>query len=175
MITVTLGTISYPFDRAISWLGSLLEEKIITEPVFLQYGVTDVRAVADNSLVTAIPLLPSNELAEHIEASRLVISHAGQGSTRKLAMQDKSFVILPRLAEHGEHVDDHQLLFSEGVEQLGVKVCRTFDDLKAAVKHPPNPLKKDLFTGQKLGDFLAAKYPRTTIIQSSANYANQQA
>lgn len=158
MITVTLGTIPYPFNRAIQWLNLLLDNEIITEPIFLQHGVTDVKSVCNHELVTAVPLLPSDELAEKIGVSRLIISHAGQGSTRKLAMQDKSFVIMPRLAEHGEHVDDHQLLFAKGVEQLGVTVCLTVGDLKAAVKQPPAPLQKDLFEGPKLCDFLAEKF-----------------
>ena len=175
MITVTLGTIPYPFDRAIHWLRSLLEEEIITEPVFLQHGVTDISTLSDNKLITTIPLLPAIELAEKFEASRLVISHAGQGSTRKLAARSTSFVVLPRLAKYGEHVDDHQLMFAEGVETLGVTICRTFNDLKTAVNHPPAPLQKDLFAGQKLGDFLAAKYPSNSVSLSTKNYASQEA
>lgn len=175
MITVTLGTIPYPFDRAIHWLSSLLEEELITEPVFLQYGVTDISAIADNSLITALPLLPGRELAAHIEASRLVISHAGQGSTRKLAIQDKSFVVLPRLAQHGEHVDDHQLMFAEGVEKLGVTVCRTLEDLKTAINQPPPSLQKDLFAGEKLGDFLAEKYSQESVTSTPKTYASQEA
>lgn len=162
MITVTLGTIPYPFNRAVRWLHFLLDKEIITEPVFLQYGVTDIKAVCEHKLVKAVSLLPSNELAEQISASRFVISHAGQGSTRKLASQDKSFVILPRLAKHGEHVDDHQLLFAESVEQLGVTVCQTIEALQAAIENPPWPLKKDLFEGPKLCDFLVKKYSNST-------------
>lgn len=175
MITVTLGTIPYPFNRAIDWLSFLLEEEIITEPVFLQHGVTDIKAVVDNKLVTAAPLLSASVLAEKIQSSRLVISHAGQGSTRKLAAKDISFVVLPRLAQYGEHIDDHQLMFAQGVEKLGVRVCRTFDDLKAAINQPPTSLEKDLFAGQKLGDFLANKYPKSPVVQTPRNYVKQQA
>lgn len=174
MITVTLGTIPYPFNRAVQWLNLLLEQEIITEPVFLQYGVSDIKALSNHQLVTAVPLLPAEELAEKIEASRFVISHAGQGSTRKLALQDKSFVILPRLAEHGEHVDDHQLLFAEGVESLGVTVCLTVEALRSVIKKPPASLKKDLFSGPKLSDFLVEKYPSHSIPTSRDYYPKHQ-
>lgn len=158
MITVTLGTINYPFERAVNWLKLLLDQEVITEPVFIQHGSTDIQSVCDHKLVTTVSLLPSDELAEKFAASRLVISHAGQGSTRKLAARDQSFVIIPRLAQNGEHVDDHQLLFSEGVKQLGVTVCMTIKDLETALDKPPAPLQKDLFSGLKLSDFLANKY-----------------
>lgn len=174
MITVTLGTIPYPFSRAIAWLNLLLEKEIISEPVFLQHGITDIKTVCSHRLITAVPLLPAQELAEKINASRLVISHAGQGSTRKLAAQAKSFVILPRLSEHGEHVDDHQLLFAEGVKQLGVTVCMSAEDLEVAVQQPPDPLQKDLFSGPKLGDFLAKKYSPYGTHGDIDQYANRQ-
>ncbi|MEL6778138.1 MAG: glycosyltransferase [Cyanobacteria bacterium J06597_16] len=158
MITLTLGTTPYPFGRALQWMHQLLEQEIITEPVFVQHGSTDIALLQAHERVSAAALLTAPELNEKISQSRLVISHAGQGSTRKLAAQNKSFVILPRLAKYEEHVDDHQLRFAEGVEQLGVTVCRNFDTLKKAVVSPPEPLNRELFSGPKLGDFLAQKY-----------------
>lgn len=174
MITITLGTIPYPFDRAVNWLDLLLEKEIITEPVFLQHGVTDVSRLQRHELVTAAPLLPGAELAEKVRSSNLIISHAGQGSTRKLAVQRKSFIVIPRLAQHGEHIDDHQLLFSQGVDKLGVTVCTTLASLEKAIQNPPKPLRKDLFSGPKLGEFLAHKYPREVIYQTTSQYAKQR-
>lgn len=161
MITVTLGTIPYPFNRAIHWLASCLERGIIWEPVFIQHGVTNVDALLDNKLVTAIPLLRSESLSEVIHDSRLVISHAGQGSTRKLARSDKSFTLLPRQVAYGEHIDNHQLDFAQSIMSFGVgiHVCMNLEDLEAALIQPPPPIQKDLFEGPKLSDFLAQKYP----------------
>lgn len=158
MITLTLGTTPYPFCRALQWMHQLLKQEVITEPVFVQYGSTDITFLQAHEHVSVVSLLTTPELDEKIAQSRLVISHAGQGSTRKLAAQNKSFIILPRLSKYGEHVDDHQLRFAEGVEQLGVTVCRKFDTLKQAVISPPSPLNRELFSGPKLSAFLAQKY-----------------
>jgi UDP-N-acetylglucosamine transferase subunit ALG13 len=174
MITVTLGTIPYPFDRTVNWINFLIKKEVIVEPVFFQHGFTKPKDLCDYELVTCVPLLPGKELAKKIEASRFVIAHAGQGSTRKLAVQDKSFVIVPRLPEYGEHIDNHQLLFAKGVENLGVKVCLTLEDLEMAICQPPLPLSKDLFASPKLGDFLAEKYPRHNIRKVVDHYATRR-
>ena len=163
MITVTLGTIPYPFERVISWLDLLLDREIIKDEVFLQHGVTDVSLLCRHKLVTSEPLLPAEKLAKKMHDSELIISHAGQGSTRKLSVQGKSFVIIPRLAEYGEHIDNHQLLFSQGVNNLGVTVCATIEELQQAIQNPPKPLQRDLFSGPKLGDYLAEKYPQERV------------
>lgn len=167
MIVVTLGTIPYPFDRSVKWVKKLLDEGLVAETVFIQYGATDVSILQDYELVTTVSLLKADDLNQRIKQARLVISHAGQGSTRKLAAQAKSFVVLPRLAKYGEHIDDHQMRFSEGVESLGVKVCKDFNSLATAVINPPKPLNRDLFPGPKLGDFLAKKYNAVPSQQSA--------
>ena len=161
MITVTLGTIPYPFDRAVHWIKTCLENGVIREPVFIQHGVTNVDLLLDNQLVTAVSLLKSDSLAKIIRNSRLVISHAGQGSTRKLACSDRSFTILPRQAIYGEHIDNHQLDFAKDIMTFGYDVHVTMDiqDLEAALISPPPPIHRDLFDGPKLSDFLVHKYP----------------
>ena len=172
MITITLGTIPYQFDRVAQWLDILLKEEVISEPVFLQHGITDVEALRKHKLITTAALLPGEELAEKIQESRLVISHAGQGSTRKLSAQDKSFVVIPRLQQYGEHIDNHQLLFARSVEHIGVTVCDNVESLKFAICNPPAPLKKNLFSGPKLVDFLADKYPRTSFRTPVGQYVH---
>lgn len=159
MITITLGTIPYPFNRVADWLHLLIEKGTITEPIFLQYGVTDIKDICNHKLVTAVPLLPYGELLEKMNASRLVISHAGEGSTRKLAKQDKSFVIVPRFSNEGEHIDNHQIGFSQSVEALGVTVCTTLEDVESAIISPPEPLCRELLHGPRLVDFLSDRYP----------------
>ncbi len=161
MITVTLGTIPFQFDRAIAWLDLLLERQIITEPVFLQYGTSDISALAQHPLVTALPVVQSEYLKQQVDASRLVISHAGQGSTRMLVERRASFIIVPRLAEHKEHIDNHQLMFAQGMANLGVHCCITLDEVVEAILKPPLPCPVDIFDGPKLVAHLQRCYPST--------------
>lgn len=159
MITVTLGTIPFQFNRAIDWLDSLLASGVITEPVFVQHGVSSVSKLTQYPLVTTAPILEFNNLVTIVGASRLVISHAGQGSARGLAESKASFILIPRLARYGEHVDDHQLQFARSVEPLGVKYCLSLEELEQAVKNPPPRFQKSLLKGPKLVDHLLQVYP----------------
>ncbi|NJM57646.1 MAG: glycosyl transferase [Synechococcales cyanobacterium RU_4_20] len=163
MITVTLGTIPFQFDRAITWLGILLDRQIITEPVFLQYGSSDISAIAQHPLVTALPVVQSEYLKAQVDASRLVIAHAGQGSTRMLVERSASFIILPRLALHREHIDNHQLMFARGMSNFGIRCCITLDEVVEAVLQPPAPCAVDLFDGPKLAEYLRRCYTPSRI------------
>lgn len=159
MITVTLGTIPFQFNRAITWLSDLLNSGVISEPVFVQYGVSDISQIAHHPLITAAPILEHGKLNDLLEMSRLVISHAGQGSTRGLAARKASFVLLPRLAQYGEHVDDHQLLFAQSVKPFGVQYCLSLKELEKTVLNPPPRFQKTLLEGPKLADHLLTIYP----------------
>lgn len=161
MITVTLGTIPYRFNRSIIWLKALLDSGVIDEPVFIQYGNSDISALINHPLVTAESVVPQAKLKAIIARSRLVISHAGQGSTRLLAAAQTHFVLLPRLAKHDEHVDDHQLMFARSVASRGVHHCVTFEALEQAVLNPPELCPPNLFDGPKLTAHLLKRYPQT--------------
>lgn len=159
MITITLGTIPFSFDRAINWLDSLLQKEIITEDVYVQHGTTDVSVLAKYPYVTTVSIVETSILMEQIDNSRLVISHAGQGLTRALAARGTSFILLPRLAQYKEHIDDHQLWFAQGVEKMGIPLCQSFEDFEDLILHPPKPFKGKLFDGPKLAEHLLQTYP----------------
>ncbi len=159
MILFTLGTTDYPFDRAINWLKELLQREIIDEPVLLQHGATSV-ANFSHSKLTSVVGLSRQEMTTAVKNASLVISHAGQGSTRMLAELSASFVLLPRLERYREHVDDHQLLFARAVEKLGVHYCTELNQLIAATVSPPPAFQGKLFDSSLLVDHLIAKYSR---------------
>lgn len=159
MITVTLGTIPYPFDRAINWIELLIDKQIISESVFIQHGVSNVAEISRHPLVTVASMVDSKELEKLIFSSRLVISHAGQGSTRKLIETRSNFVLLPRLAKYGEHIDDHQLMFAQSVAHMGIYYCLDFQKLEQAVLNPPPLVDTKFLQKPKLTDHLLKRYP----------------
>ncbi|WOD37417.1 glycosyltransferase [Nodosilinea sp. E11] len=173
MISVTVGTISFPFDRLIEWVSDSLEDGIIQEPVFLQYGCSNIERIEKHPLVTAVSKVSKEILQEKLDESRLVISHAGQGSTRYLSSRGMSFIIVPRLAKYREHIDDHQLLFSEAVEDLGVIACYSKEHLQDAIINSPVGVKRDLFDGPKLGEYLNKKYPQDFLLSARENSINR--
>jgi UDP-N-acetylglucosamine transferase subunit ALG13 len=157
MIVYTLGTIFFPFDRAVNWLQILLEKEIIVEPVLLQHGATSTTKLK-HPLLTSVPSLSRNEMYADVKRASLVISHAGQGSTRMLAEMGACFVLLPRLKRYGEHVDDHQLLFARAVEKYGVRYCTELTQLINYVKDRPSPFQGELFKAPSLVEHLIARY-----------------
>ncbi|MCM0589810.1 MAG: glycosyltransferase [Gloeotrichia echinulata IR180] len=159
MILMTLGTISFPFDRAIIWLKILLDRGVISEKIFVQYGTSDISVLVGHPLVTLESTVTSEELMKLVDASRLVISHAGQGSTRMLVARKAHFVILPRLQRYGEHVDDHQMRFAEAIAKYGIKHMMSIDAIEQAILQPPPILQGQLFGGPKLTDYLLNQYP----------------
>lgn len=157
MIVFTLGTIIFPFDRAVDWLDRLLEQEILTEPVLFQHGSTSV-ARLHHPLLTTVKSLSKTEMLDSVRQASLVVAHAGQGSTRMLAKMGSSFVLLPRLKRYGEHVDDHQLLFARAVEKLGVSYCTEFADLANYIKQPPRPFRGELFNAPSLAKYFYEFY-----------------
>jgi len=157
MIVFTLGTIFFPFDRAVNWLDELLEKEVINESVLLQHGATSVSKLR-HPLLTSATSLTRSEMRESVKQASLVISHAGQGSTRMLADMGACFILLPRLKCYGEHVDDHQLLFARTVEKFGVHYCTEFNQLVKYVKQRPLPFRGELFKGPSLAEHLIMRY-----------------
>lgn len=98
---VILGTERYPFIRALEEVGRAFPS---TTGLLVQAGQTPIPPGAAYR-----PWVPFDELTEAIAASDVVITHAGVGSVLGALRAGKHPVVLPRSAERGEHVDDHQL------------------------------------------------------------------
>jgi len=128
-VLVTLGTIQpYRFDAALEAVKRVLGPD---DRVFWQVGVTsgvDLPGDVRESM---------GRLELHAMAAQcdVVISHAGVGTAVDLLELGISPVLLPRRAEHGEHVDDHQL-------QIGTMLG---DRQLATVRLPEELTRDDLF------------------------------
>lgn len=159
MITVTLGTIPFQFNRAIQWIDQLIDQQVLQEDLFVQHGVSDISQLEKYPFIKSASTVEYSKMKEILKSSRLVISHAGQGSTRELAAQSVRFILLPRLSKYNEHIDDHQLVFAESVSTFGVRYCLTLKELEQAILDPPSPLADSLLNQPKLTDYLLKQYP----------------
>ena len=160
MILYTLGTIFYPFDRAVDWLDQLITTGIINEPVILQHGSTSTENI-NHPLIESSVSLSAQEIRQAARDASLVISHAGQGSTRMLTEIGASFLLLPRLKSYGEHIDDHQLRFAQAVSEFGIPFCLKYEDLMRHVLNPPKPCLADYLNNRPpLVEHLLARYGR---------------
>jgi UDP-N-acetylglucosamine transferase subunit ALG13 len=128
MIFVSIGT-SEPFDRLLGAVGEL----DANEEIVAQVGRSRVRP----GNARCIEFMSFDETLEHMRAARVVVSHAGVGSVLTSLQAGRRPLLVPRLREFGEAVDDHQLAFAirAAASQLAVHVT----DLGRLAEHCDRP------------------------------------
>ena len=117
---------SYGFRR-------LLEAALRAVPagaeVTWQTGSTSV----DGLPIEARPGIPSAQLAAEFAAADVVITHAGVGLSLLALSSGRCPVLVPRLAERGEHVDNHQREVAAELDRRGLAVACEAEDLTTDV------------------------------------------
>ena len=126
MIFVTIGT-SEPFDRLLAAVDALeLEVELV-----VQAGASRGRPAR----ARCVDVLELEETLELMRRARVVVAHAGVGTLLTALRAGRRPLLAPRLARHGEAVDDHQLVFAQRAERLGLAVLVTdLDRLPALVE-----------------------------------------
>lgn len=114
MILVITGMEVHPFDRLARATDELAADGTFDDEFFIQLG----SCTYEPRHAGFERYLSFGDLCTRIRAARAVITHAGAGSTLTCIQQGKIPVMVPRRARDGEHIDDHQLPFTE-------KMCST--------------------------------------------------
>lgn len=115
MIFVTLGTFPTSFTRPLQALHECCSKKVIDTKIVVQCGYTEF----ESEFFEMRPFIPPEELEELTKNADLIITHAGSGSMIKAIKYKKKIIAIPRLAKHGEVVDDHQLEILEVFDERG--------------------------------------------------------
>jgi UDP-N-acetylglucosamine transferase subunit ALG13 len=115
MIFVTVGTHEQQFDRLIKEIDNLVKEGIINEEVFIQLGYSNYTP----KYCEYSKLINYEDMVEKTTKARIVISHGGPGSIMLSLSLNKIPIVVPRQEKYGEHVDDHQVLFSKRLQKEG--------------------------------------------------------
>jgi len=130
MIFVTLGTHPRPMNRLLLKLDELVRSGAITDEVLVQGTVFGVRPTT----VEVRTVLPHDEYVALIRSAEVVISHAGAGSLAEARLQGKVPIVVPRMHDEGEHVDDHQLRYARRLKgQPSYIVVEDVADLLGAI------------------------------------------
>jgi UDP-N-acetylglucosamine transferase subunit ALG13 len=90
-----------------------------------------------------------DQMRAWMQSADAVVAHAGVGSALTLLASGRTPVLVPRSAERGEHVDDHQELLAEELYTRGLAVIATpdeltWDDLVASTTRSVQPLARPL-------------------------------
>lgn len=125
-IVVSVGTDHHAFDRLIRWVDDYARRHREIR-VLVQHGHSCAPRKAPGT-----PFLPRAELDEAMRRARVVITHGGPETIVQARDTGRLPIVLARDPELDEHVDNHQLLFVERLEQAGrVRSCSTPQQLSA--------------------------------------------
>lgn len=113
MIFVTVGTHEQPFDRLVRHIDELKGSGAIQEDVFIQTGY----CTYEPKHCGWRKMLPYSEMVEKVAQARIVITHGGPSSFIMPLQVGKVPIVVPRQAQFGEHVNDHQLSFVREVSK----------------------------------------------------------
>jgi len=124
-VVVTLGTIGYGFRRLVDRVMRILPAAC---EVTWQVGATDAKGLGTR----AFSSIPSGTLQSKMRVADVIIAHAGIGSALASLELGKCPILVPRVAAHAEHVDDHQQQIAEALHARGLAVHRSVESLSTA-------------------------------------------
>lgn len=134
MIFVTLGSQKFQFDRLLKKMDELIEQGIITEEVFAQIGASEY--IPQNFPYEKF--MDREKFAVTMDRSSIVITHGGTGVIIGAVKKGKKVIAVPRLAQFGEHVDDHQLQLLHQFDDLQlICACYDLDELGTCYQNLP--------------------------------------
>lgn len=131
MIFVTVGTHEQPFNRLIKKIDNLVAKGNIKEKVIIQTGFS-----------TYIPkycefhkMMSFEEMQAALRDARIVITHGGPSSFIEALQFGKVPIVVPRQEKFHEHVNNHQVEFTELIAKRMNNIIPVYDidDLKKTI------------------------------------------
>ncbi|MBL8554521.1 MAG: hypothetical protein JNL41_09605 [Phenylobacterium sp.] len=125
----TVGA-TLPFDRLVDSVAAVVADGTLSDEVLIQTGVGGRRPDG----LRVVETLGFDEVQELLKKARVVVCHGGTGSLITALREGCHVISMPRLAELGEHYDDHQAEITDAFVQRGLVLqARNVDDLRAAL------------------------------------------
>jgi UDP-N-acetylglucosamine transferase subunit ALG13 len=127
-VVVTVGSMHHPMTRLVERLNAVLPEDA---EVVWQLGHTP--AIPGMRASRIEEFITHDELTDLMADAHVVICHAGVGSALQAMSVGKAPILVPRLIEHGEHVDDHQEQIAKRLGGLGLAMPVDAEALSADI------------------------------------------
>jgi len=139
MTFVSVGNATQSFKRLIEAVLRIAPRP--PQPVVIQHGNTGFIGTG----CVAQPFMEMEAFGQIMAQAELLILHAGAGSIIHAVQTGKVPVVMPRLAQYDEIIDDHQLEFARALAQLGrIVVAEEPADLMDAIAEAQNRQKETL-------------------------------
>jgi UDP-N-acetylglucosamine transferase subunit ALG13 len=145
LVFVTVGTDHHPFDRLVRWIDRWLANGGAERARCL----VQVGRSTPSRLAESVEYLGYDDMRRAAEEAAAVVTHGGPGSIALVTALGKRPVVVPRQKSLGEHVDDHQLVFTRRIAADGkIELAETEDAFRAALErsldaqagvHPAGP------------------------------------
>lgn len=130
MIFVAVGTQKFQFNRLLKAVDDLVEQGHLEGEVFAQIGHSDYvpRNYAYQDFIS------KDEFQSCIDRCDLLITHSGVATIIAGLKQEKPVVVVPRISEFGEHVDNHQIQIAESFTKKNlILICRERDNMAEVI------------------------------------------
>lgn len=126
MIVVSVGTNEARFDRLLEWVAKAR----VAEELVVQHGPSSIRPEG----ASCVAYMPYDTLVGLVHRSRVFVTHAGVGSILVSLGAGRKPVVVPRLKQFGEAVDDHQLALAQRMDHASlVTVADSVEQLRDAI------------------------------------------
>lgn len=129
VVFVTVGTHEQQFDRLVKAVDGLVADGALAEAVFVQTGYCDYKP----EHCEWSRFVPAAEMADCMREADVVVTHGGPSSFIEAMAVGKVPVVVPRRAEFGEHVNDHQVSFVREVAERKGGIVPAYDVVDLAV------------------------------------------
>lgn len=141
MILVTLGTQDKSFVRLLKAIEKQIENGVITDRVVVQAGYTKF----DSKHMEIFEYIDRDEFAKLLLEADLICTHGGVGTIMTALKSGKKVIGAARLAQYGEHHNDHQTQILESFDEQGYLIyARDLDKLDEYIEKSksftPKPL-----------------------------------
>ena len=127
LVFVTVGTDHHPFDRLIGWVDGWLADGERSRRIqcVIQCGTSHPPSTADWT-----QYLSYDALQSLVGRATVVVCHGGPATIMECRRRGLVPFVVPRKRELGEHVDDHQGMFTRRLAEQGeVRLISDRDDL----------------------------------------------
>ena len=112
---MTVGTDHHPFNRLIAWTNDwLAQHPDRTCDFFVQSGAASVIPACPS-----VRFLETAQLDALLDEADVMVCHGGPGSIADAWARGQVPIVVPRLRQLGEVVDDHQVDFCRKLAELG--------------------------------------------------------
>jgi UDP-N-acetylglucosamine transferase subunit ALG13 len=123
MIFVTVGTHEQPFNRLIKKVDDLVANGNIKEKVIVQTGFSTY--IPEHC--EAHKMMSFEKMQQALKDARIVITHGGPSSFIEALQFGKVPIVVPRQAKFHEHVNNHQVDFTELIEKRMNNIIPVYD------------------------------------------------